>query len=202
MSLTRPLPMNIRNLRKEIRALRRKIDPRTLRAHSLLMSHQARACKPLLHGKRIAFYLANDGEMDPSPLIELAHNSGKCCYLPILRSRPARSLWFGRYEPGQRLELNRFGIPEPVTRHHQIIKPWGLDLVIIPLVAFDDDGNRLGMGGGFYDRTFAYKKTRSHWTQPQLIGVAHEIQRVSKLPSNPWDIPLNGVITESSFYKF
>jgi 5-formyltetrahydrofolate cyclo-ligase len=194
--------MNTQKLRKQIRSLRRQYNSQTLMAHSRLMSHQAKACRALHNAKRIAFYLANDGEMDPTPLLELACKAGKTCYLPILRSRPSRSLWFGEYKPGQTLALNRFGIPEPITRHHKIIKPWGLDVVIMPLVAFDLDGNRLGMGGGFYDRSFAYKKSRSHWKTPKLIGVAHEIQRVSHLPSNPWDIPLNGVITEQAYYSF
>lgn len=80
--------------------------------------------------------------------------------------------------------------------------PWGLDLIILPLVAFDLSGNRLGMGGGFYDRTLSFKHQRCHWKGPKLIGIAHELQRVDLLPVNDWDIPLDAVITEQKLYQF
>jgi len=71
-----------------------------------------------------------------------------------------------------------------------------LDIALVPLVAFDDYGRRLGMGGGYYDRTFAYLRHREHWRRPKLIGVAFEFQRVAELPAQPWDVPLDGIITE------
>jgi 5-formyltetrahydrofolate cyclo-ligase len=166
------------------------------------MAKLANACYPLIHSKRIAFYIANDGEMDPSPLIDRATVAGKCCYLPVLRQRPSKALWFAAYTRAQQLSPNRFGIPEPATTHRRIVMPWGLDLIVMPLVAFDLSGNRLGMGGGYYDRTLAFKHTRSHWRGPKLIGIAHELQRMDSLPSNPWDIPLDAVITEQRLYLF
>jgi 5-formyltetrahydrofolate cyclo-ligase len=80
--------------------------------------------------------------------------------------------------------------------------PWSLDLVFVPLVAFDKEGHRLGMGGGYYDRTFAFKTKHSHLKGPKLIGLAHDFQLQSQLPVMPWDIPLNAVITEAAIYNF
>lgn len=194
--------MHTQQLRKAIRKHRRQLGNQTLKNHSRLMARQANACFPLQHSQRIAFYFAADGEMDPAPLVERAMQAGKCCYFPVLRSRPAKSLWFAEQKKGQPLKANRFNIPEPATYHRQITMPWGLDLIILPLVAFDLAGNRLGMGGGFYDRSLSFKKKRCHWKGPKLIGIAHELQRVKSLPVNDWDIPLDAVITEKKLYQF
>ena len=87
-----------------------------------------------------------------------------------------------------------------VEGRKQQVKAWRLDLVLVPLVGFDPQGNRLGMGGGFYDRTFAYRGRRKHTSRPCLIGLAHECQRVEHLPCAGWDIPLDGVITDCRRY--
>jgi 5-formyltetrahydrofolate cyclo-ligase len=79
---------------------------------------------------------------------------------------------------------------------------WTLDLILTPLVAFDDQGNRLGMGGGFYDRTLAYLGRRKHWKKPRLIGTAHAFQQVARLPHESWDVPLHGVVTEKALLSF
>lgn len=166
------------------------------------MARLARAFKPFQHGKRIAFYFATGGEMDPNLLIAHAREVKKQCYFPVLRDRPSRSMWFAELKPEGRTEPNRFNIQEPAQYHRHIVMPWGLDLIFLPLVAFDLHGNRLGMGGGFYDRTLAYRQHRTFWKGPRLIGLAHEFQRVDELPRKAWDIPLDGVITEKSIYLF
>lgn len=194
--------MNTQLLRRTIRARRRQLTQQTLQAHSRLMACNATSYRPLQHSKRIAFYFATNGEMDPLSLIDRARAAGKHCYFPVLRERPSKSLWFAELKTGQAMKPNRFGIPEPAEHHKHITMPWGLDLIILPLVAFDLAGNRLGMGGGFYDRTLSFKLTRSHWRGPKLIGLAHEFQMVRRLPAQPWDIPLDAVITEKQLYRF
>ncbi len=159
---------------------------------------------PLFHNShRIALFMPNDGEMDPRTLMRLAHAMHKQCYLPVLAGSVRRpGLCFVRFVPGQPLQANRFGIPEPVPRPGHVINPRFLDLVMTPLVAFDDAGNRLGMGGGYYDRSFAFLRLRRHWHHPRLVGVAYEFQRVPSLPHQPWDVPLSGVVTEAGFHDF
>jgi len=149
---------------------------------------------------RIAVYLSEDGELDLDPLIVCARRYGKRIFLPVLRARPDRALWFCEHRSGESLRENRFGIAEPDLRRRPPVRPWGLDLILMPLVGFDATGNRLGMGGGFYDRTLAYLNRRAHWRRPVLLGVAHECQRLERLDQHPWDIPLNGVITEEGLY--
>ncbi len=194
--------MHTKQLRIAIRAQRRQLSVRSQISHSRLMTRQASKCKALQTSKRIAFYFASDGEMDPSPLVERASMAGKNCYYPVLRERPANALWFAEHVPPKPLKANRFGIPEPAMPHHRITPPWGLDLIVLPLVAFDLSGNRLGMGGGYYDRTLSFRRGRKHWKGPKLIGLAHELQRVDCIPINDWDIPLDAVITESAYYRF
>lgn len=149
--------------------------------------------------RHIAFYLANDGEQSLTPLLERAWTMGKQCYLPIIM--PDERLHFAPYHPGDPLAPNVFGIPEPVRAGLTIVNARVLDLVLMPLVAFDLTGNRLGMGGGFFDRTLAYLRHRRHWRKPRLLGIAHEFQRVPALEGQRWDVPLDAVATEFRIYR-
>ena len=149
--------------------------------------------------RRIACYLANDGEPDLAPIMGFLRATGRQVLLPALHGR---ALWFLPCDEGSPLAPNRFGIPEPRVSARARCPAHRLDIVLMPLVAFDSSGNRLGMGGGYYDRTFAYLKTRTIWKRPLLIGVAYEFQRVESLPSQPWDIPLHAVATEKRLQHF
>ena len=95
---------------------------------------------------------------------------------------------------------NIYGIEEPKLIPDQRRNAWSLGLVFLPLVAFDTQGNRMGMGGGYYDRTFSFKKQNKSLRGPDLIGLAHEIQKVESLPVENWDIPLSTIITGSGCY--
>ena len=144
-------------------------------------------------------YLAVGGEVDCTEILERAVAAGREIYLPVL-SGPA--LRFARYQPGDPLIPNRFGIGEPQLDAIHLRSGQQLDVVLTPLVAFDLRGNRLGMGGGFYDRSFAFLRWRAAWRKPRMIGLAHQFQCVESLRVAPWDIPLQSVITETSAYEF
>ncbi len=159
-----------------------------------------RLCRRLKHqplflrSRHIAFYLPNDGEIDPRPLLAAALACGKHCYLPVLKPGSENRLWFVRYDLDTPLYKNRFGIPEPRADYRRAIDATQLDLVLMPLVGFDAAGGRMGMGGGFYDRTFAYKN-KSPSSKTYLLGLAHSCQRVEQLDVAPWDIPLAAIAT-------
>ena len=188
----------------EIRQLKR--GQRNTLSASVQQQHANALCQNIKQEKiyrnstNIAFYLANDGEIDPSQLIEHAWFLGKNVYLPIL-SPVKNSLYFAPYQPDSQLRLNCFDIPEPVCHPSKWQTARQLDLLLLPLVAFDLSGNRVGMGGGFYDRTLAFLQHRHHWRKPVLAGLAHEIQKAAQLDSQSWDIPLNYIITEKRVYK-
>ncbi len=183
-----------------MRARRRGLSPLERSVRAQRVARRLATAAIFLRSRRIAAYLAHDGELDPAPLLRRAWAMGKRCYLPVLKPNPFSGLWFAHYEPGDPLRPNRFRIPEPSRFRQRCTPPWGLDLVLVPLVAFDPSGNRLGMGGGYYDRTFDYRRKR-RCKRPQLIGVAYEFQKVETLPQKPWDIPLDAILTDVAWYS-
>ncbi len=188
--------------RRQLRSLRCALDPAEHQRRSQQLC-RALARHPLFrNARRVAAYLAADGEVDAHPLIERAWSMGKQVYLPVLRSVGHNRLWFARYEPDTPLVKNRFGIAEPDIDHTRRIEAFALDLVLAPLVGFDRLGNRLGMGGGFYDRSFAHLLRRRHWRKPRLVGLAFERQGVARLPARDWDVPLSAVATEHGVIEF
>ena len=188
----------------DIRQLKRA-QRRSLR-HTIQQQHSQALCQITIkekiyrNARSIGCYLANDGEIDPHLLIEHAWFLNKKVYLPIL-SPLKNQLYFAPYEIGSRLQLNCFNIPEPTCHPSQWKTAAQLDLLLLPLVAFDTKGNRLGMGGGFYDRTLAYLQHRKSWRKPILIGLAHEIQKMAQLQRQNWDIPVDFIITEKQRYS-
>jgi 5-formyltetrahydrofolate cyclo-ligase len=178
--------MNKVRIRQVLRRKRRAI-PRAKRqqaAKALL-----RKALPLLrHYHRVAFYFPLGEEIDPSYVFKAAVKQKKKVYLPVLQGK---QLYFTSSE-AHAWKKNRFGIPEP---QGEKISPRNLDLVFVPLVGFDRAKHRLGMGGGFYDRTFAFLRHRKYWRAPKLVGLAFDEQEVDILPAEPWDIQLDDVIT-------
>jgi 5-formyltetrahydrofolate cyclo-ligase len=189
-------------LRKELRSARRALTPAQQQRASKQLFRRLAQHPLFIRSHHIAFYLANDGEIDPALLFNYARRLGKICYLPVISDWPRTRMAFQRIRPGQRWRRNRFGIVEPQTDRKVHARPWRLNLVLMPLVGFDDHGNRLGMGGGFYDRMFAYRRMRSSWTGPQLLGLAHTCQKVEALAVKSWDIPLDGIVTDTECILF
>lgn len=188
---------NKNEVRKALRQKRRAISPEQRRQAAAGLVEQVRRWPAFRRSQRIAFYIANDGEISVEPLLRLAANARKQCFLPVLHGPASNRLWFAPYAPGEALVPNRFGIPEPTASRAQFASVMSLDLVLMPLVAFDDQGRRLGMGGGFYDRTFAYLRHRRCWRKPTLVGVAYDFQQIPSVPDDPWDIPLTAIATQT-----
>ncbi len=187
-------------LRRKLRQTRRQLSSAQQR-HAARRLYRQLSHHPLFRRARhIALYLPNDGEIDPRLLLRAAQRRGKATYLPVLNPWPRTRMVFQRIEPGERLRRNRFGIFEPVIRTARQRRVWALDLLLMPLVGFDGNGGRLGMGGGFYDRSLAYRARRKKSHKPTLLGLAHECQRVDRLPLETWDVPLLGTVTDRGWY--
>ncbi|RTR05621.1 5-formyltetrahydrofolate cyclo-ligase [Halomonas nitroreducens] len=188
-----------RRLRRDLRRRRRALSARQQRQAATRLCQRLHQLPEVRHAKRVALYLPNDGEIDPTPLMPWLRDRNARVYLPVLKPLTHNALWFVHYHHGTPMVTNRFGIPEPCTRHgaHRARRraPWVLDLILLPLVGFDDHGQRIGMGGGFYDRTLAF--TRRPGPRPRLIGLAHDCQRVERLPVAPWDVPLDAIVSDS-----
>ncbi len=151
---------------------------------------------------RVALFMGHGGELDPSPAAQGSEQTGKSWYLPALHPVLPGTLRFHRWHPGELLVPNRFGIGEPPRGSGRFLSAHHLDIVIVPLVGFDERGNRLGMGGGFYDRTFAFVQRRHPARRPFLLGLAFDCQQVDTLTVQAWDVRLDGLITESRSLDF
>lgn len=144
-----------------------------------------------LSASNIGIYLPADDEVDTKEIISRAWRAQKNIFVPIIDRHYRMN--FSPLRPDTQLRKNHYGLFEPVTTEY--ISARQLQVVVCPLVAFDDDGNRIGMGGGFFDRSFAFLRQRRSYLQPKLIGVAFACQRVEKIPANPWDTPLFACIS-------
>jgi len=190
-----------KQIRRDIREQRRLLSQRQQRQHSRAAARLVAGWFPYLKARHVAVYFDTDGELGLESLVSSARRCGKSIYLPVLHPFSDGKLWFSEWREFDRLQLNRYGIPEPVPRERKQVLPCMLDMVLVPLVAFDRSCFRLGMGGGYYDRTFAYRKSRLCWRRPMLVGVAHDLQRLERIDVNPWDISLDAVITERQIYQ-
>ena len=179
--LRQQLRQHIRKTRQNLTALQQQQAAQriTQQALSFIEQHQAR---------NIALYLAVDGEIATQPLIEQLWQQGKNVYLPVLHPFCKGHLLFLHYLPDTPMKQNKYGIFEPHLNVQNVLPLEQLDVIFTPLVAFDKQGNRLGMGGGFYDRTL------QHWQQRFIpVGLAHQCQQVDALPVESWDMPLEQI---------
>ena len=193
-SLSRP------QLRRQLRKARRSLT-RSQQREAARGLYRQLAQHPLFRRARhVSLYLPMDGEIDPRLLLRAAQRRGKATYLPVLNAWPKTRMVFQRVRPGEKFKPNRFRIPEPRINRAKQRRIWALDLVLMPLVGFDDEGGRLGMGGGFYDRSLAYRARRSTWRKPVLLGLAHECQKVERLAQASWDVPLQGTVSDKRWY--
>lgn len=151
--------------------------------------------------RRIGVYLANDGEIDPVEFTKWAAAQSILCFLPVISDLHG-SMCFAEYTRDSVLKPNRFGIPEPLVEPQYLCPAAQLDVILMPLVAFDSGGNRIGMGGGFYDQTLAFKRRHTYHQLPDLIGLAHAFQQVEGIRPADWDVPLDGIATEQRAWRF
>jgi 5-formyltetrahydrofolate cyclo-ligase len=187
-------------LRRRFRQARRELAAGTRAQHDAAVARHYFTSGLATRADCVALYVANDGEIDLEPLALRLARARKRLALPVVRSSPGRAphLEFYRWAPGDAMMQNRYGILEPVTGA-AFVPALALGLVLVPLVAFDNRGTRLGMGAGYYDRFLGALPST---LRPFTVGVAHEVQRsASMLPASDRDIPLDGVITEQGWQR-
>ena len=188
------------DLRTSLRKKRSQLDERTCTRHASQLTEILTRQRIFLKSQHVAFYIPVNGEISTLGIMDVAIDMGKSVYLPVLMPFLSNRLWFAPYSHDCTMISNRFGIPEPDYHGRHLIPASNLDIVLTPLVAFDSTCNRIGMGGGYYDRTFSFLRHRQHWQKPRLIGVAHDFQKTGTIKTNKWDVPLHSVFTEKNFY--
>ncbi|MDN3651863.1 5-formyltetrahydrofolate cyclo-ligase [Thalassotalea ponticola] len=191
-------------IRQQVRNQRRSLSAEQQEAAKLAICDRLTAHPRVQSAQHIAVYLANDGELDLSAFIAWCWQHNKQVYLPVIHPFCSGHLLFLQYRQDSPLVVNDYRILEPALNAMHVIPRNQLDVIVTPLVAFDQSNNRLGMGGGFYDRTLSswhtlYRNASTEQAkqrcQPYPIGVAHRCQQLSQLPIAHWDVPLPEIIS-------
>lgn len=187
-------------LRKKIQAQRLQIEAHQQNTAAENIAYKTLRISRVRHAQHLAFYLPVRGEADPRLILREALAQHKFCYLPVMHPRKFHVLWFIRYQHGDALYENRYGILEPKIRASQRRAAHRLDVIIMPIVAFDAACHRLGTGSGFYDRTLQFLNQRRHYQKPYLIGIAYDFQRVPSLVRESHDVVPHEIVTERNHY--
>ncbi|EKF73130.1 5-formyltetrahydrofolate cyclo-ligase [Alcanivorax hongdengensis A-11-3] len=187
-----------KTLRRQLRQQRRTLTPGQRRLASRRFVPQLIAALGHRPARHIALYLPADGELDLLPALGHPRLRHSIAYLPWLDPIHRGQLQFRRWYRQRSLRANRYGIQEPAHRYRGRAL-WALDCILLPAVAFDEQGYRLGMGGGYYDRTLAQLARRPR--RPRLLATGYDFQRLGRdaLPVAPWDQPVDGIVTDSTW---
>ena len=185
-------------LRRRIRQQRRMLSPRVRQHAGRAVMRHMRRYHVWQRAQHVGVYLDDFGEVPTRALLELAHACGKQVYVPVVRAFDQR-LQFCPIQRAHwqrvRMARHRLGMLQP--QHQRGVSVQQLDLLIVPLVAVDQRGIRLGMGGGFYDRTLAHAYTRPH-----RVGLGYAFQQVPLLSAQPWDQALDALVTPHKIIRF
>lgn len=186
-------------LRKQLRAKRRALSSAEHALRSNLAASAITRLAAFKAGARVAVYLPFDRETNTAALLVAARRRGIRLFLPVVADLRQRRL---RFHPmSGKTRRGVFGISVP-HRNGRFTAPRWFDLVVVPLVGVDEQGRRLGMGGGFYDRALAFRRGRLHWRGPRLVGLAFDCQRTDAAFADPWDVRLDSLATESGLVHF
>lgn len=182
------------DIRQKMRAHRKHLSPAQVQIASQKIFEKIIQHPEFINAQRIAYYISHENEIDPSLIIQYARELKKQVYLPIISEK--NELTFYLISSHTSFKINKFGIDEPIVKNQSPISPDQLELMFIPLVAFDVHGNRLGRGAGYYDRALQFAKNKLPDQKPILIGLAYEFQKVEKIIPESWDIKMDWVVTE------
>ena len=194
--------MNLKTLRASLREKRLALSPAQRAEKSLAIAKRVQGLAAWRRARNIALYWPTPEEVDTASLIQMAQAESRHCFLPVINHASWRGqpLLFRPFVPDATpLKNNRYGIAEPIGRSGAGLRGQDMDLVITPVVGFNQQCDRIGMGGGFYDRTFQGRSGQGGRWRATLIGIAFDCQLADFDPA-PHDIPLNGVVTETRRY--
>ena len=186
-------------LRDSVKSRRNSLTPAEVADASIEIARHVWHLPGMMRARRIACYFPYGREVDARPIAEEAWRRGREVFLPVLKGA---ELNFARYAQDTIFLRNFLGIPEPVHTRGTLVNPANIDVVLAPLVVFDTAGNRLGMGSGFYDRSFRFLHNRHALRKPIYAGLAYEFQKAPKIKAFSWDVPLHYAVTENEIYTF
>lgn len=176
--------------RTRLVAAREALDRETRERFRLRMDSHLERSFPGLSSAKLAFCWPIKGEYDARHLVRTLRERGALTALPVVVA-PKRPLAFREWHPGVELAVGALGIPYPVNSPEVVP-----NAVLLPMNGWDAAGYRLGYGAGFFDRTLA-----SLSRKPAVIGVSYEMARMDSIQPQPWDIPVDWVVTERGVYR-
>ncbi|SFR91306.1 5-formyltetrahydrofolate cyclo-ligase [Dyella sp. OK004] len=182
-----------RELRQQLAERRRALTPPQRIAAAQGLRRSLEQLPEYFTDLRVAGYWASNGELPLNLVIPPLATRGQQFLLPVIG--PGKRLRFAPWQSGEEVQPNRYGIPEPVAPK-ELLEPFQLDLVLVPLVAFDRRGHRIGYGGGYYDRGFAFLKEQVRPTEPLLVGIGYAFQELPEIEAERWDVPLDYIATD------
>jgi len=186
-------PAQRRELRQRLIDQRRALSPADRIAAAQGLRRSLEQLPEYLTDVRVAGYWASHGELPLNLAIPPLAARGQQFLLPVVGR--GRQLRFAPWRVGDEVQPNRYGIPEPAAPS-ELLEPFQLDLVLVPLLGFDRRGNRLGHGGGYYDRSFAFLNEQVRPTEPMLVGIAYDFQELEIVNREPWDVTLDFIATD------
>ena len=189
------MPINIELLRSQLKAQRNTISAKNIEIASTKATTLLTEMPLYQQANSIAVYLAFGGEINTNGLINSALLNSKNIYLPVIGDK--QSLYFAPYTKQCTLKLNQFGINEPICSANEYRPISAFEIVLMPLLGFDKQGNRIGMGAGYYDRALA----DTTFGKPVKIGFAYDWQCIDSLEPRPWDIPMDYIVTDQAIYS-
>lgn len=195
------MQLDLKLIRTQLKQRRATLSPWQQHQHARRLAQRLAYHPRLQHAQSIGVYWPVRGESDPR-LIRSALRPHQKLYLPVLAQRPRHTLRWLLWTPTTRFKNNRFNIPEPLVGRSRSLLSSQLDSVLVPLLGFGEQGQRLGMGGGFYDRSFAFLHRKPRPLKPILIGIGYEFQKITDLKSASWDVRLNSLVTECGIRHF
>lgn len=186
-------PISRSRHRQQLQARRRALTDTQRQQAAMRVASRVWRLPVLARSRRLALYLPVSGELDCTPVISAAWRRGREVFLPVVVGTELR---FAPFAADSRLAMNRFDIGEPTCSDDEWRSAREMDVIFAPLLGFDADGYRLGMGGGYYDRTLAFLAQRRNFRRPHFIGLAYAFQQISGVPHQKHDVKLEAVVTD------
>ncbi len=181
-------------LRSELQARRAAATPTQRITAAQGLRSTLEQIPEFLTDAHIGGYWATSGELPLMALFDGMRQRDQIFHLPVVG--PMHSLQWVTWKVGDEVATNRYGIPEPVHERSRRVAVDMIDVLLIPLLGFDRNGNRLGFGGGYYDRALEFLRDREHAASTLLVGVGYSFQEVEYIDAEAWDVKLDYIATE------
>ncbi len=197
ISTDKKIRVEKKRLREHYKAIRLSLSAQQRMQAAESVANQLLGLPTWPSAQYVAGYWATQGEL-PLHIVQMHMQAPQIWCLPMVQSD--NTLKFAPWRAGDALVSNQYGIPEPDLALTSTLSTADLSIILLPLLAYTRTGQRLGMGGGYYDRSLTFRQNQA--SAPLIIGVAYSSQEADSLPSEAWDVKLDMLINEREVLRF